>query len=225
VFETERVQKSKSESSAFSQNRKTVFQVSRSVTDQENNNSNNDGEGYPPIDDLHPEQFDKLRQRLEKELSGSDKTVEQKLDDIRQKQSKHVLRNMHFRWHPLKLLERECWGMCCLVSKRFRKHVRESKGMLTAKGELFDYHEWHSLIMGFLLVSLGYLVSPVFLLGVVQVFKRLGEDASGSLSEIFSELPYFLGGCFVSALVLDLGLGLSLSISGLKELFAVFVGL
>jgi len=124
----------------------------------------------------------------------------------------------------LRVLEREFWRSGCLLSETVRSYVRDSKGFMTQDGELLDYSEWHSVVYGFGAVALSYLIHPVFLLFVVQVGHRLGEDAEGSLGEVGNEVTYFLAGAGSAGVLFEFGLGISLQVQNSLNLLLQLAG-
>jgi hypothetical protein len=71
---------------------------------------------------------------------------------------------------------------------------------------------------------LSYLIHPVFLLFVVQVGHRLGEDAEGSLGEVVDEVPYFLAGAGSAGVLFEFGLGMSLQVQNSLNLLLQLAG-
>jgi len=168
------------------------------------------------ISGLDPEEFEDLKKELKAQLDGQDKDVEEKLEELRRKQKKRIKDSpaWFLDFPGLRVLEREFWRSGCLLSENVRSYVRDSKGFMSKDGELLDYSEWHSVVYGFGAVSLSYLIHPVFLLFVVQVGHRLGEDAQGSLGEVVDEVPYFLAGAGSAGVLFEFFLGMSLQIQG-----------
>jgi len=168
------------------------------------------------ISGLDPEEFEELKKELKAQLDGQDTDVEEKLEELRRKQKERIESSAawFFDFPGVRVLEREFWRSGCLLSENVRGYVRDSKGFMTQDGELLDYSEWHSVVYGFGAVALSYVIHPVFLLFVVQVGHRLGEDAEGSLGEILDEVPYFLAGAGSAGVLFEFFLGMSLEIQG-----------
>jgi len=168
------------------------------------------------VSQLSGDELDRLARKLEAELDSDERSVEEKLKELREKQRKRLestpgwyIDVLGLRW-----VEREFWEAGCLLSEGVRKHVRETKGFMSAEGKLLDYTEWHTFVMGFGFLGLSYLVSPWFMLGTLQILRRLGQDAKGSVGEAVNEVPYFVFGNFMAYLLFDEFLGLALDSPG-----------
>lgn len=180
----------------------------------------------PDISELEKEEFEALKQRLQDSLDVQDKSVAEKLDEIRDKQTDRLEGPDYFLDLPvIRVLEREFWRSGCLLSENVRNYVRDGKGFLTADGQLLDYSEWHSSVYGFASVALSYLIHPVFLVFIVQVGHRLGEDAEGSLGEVLNEVPYFMAGSAAAGLLFEVGLDRSLQVGDSLSLLLNLAGI
>ena len=107
-------------------------------------------------------------------------------------------------------------GTLALWSKRYKKRVLESKGFMTKKGQIIDYEEWHAASFAVALVSLAYLLHPVFIVFTVWLLHRVMTSDEAEVNQIKYEIQeqthYFVGFVLATVIFFKYVMGMSLGL-------------